>query len=131
MALNRIYVGEQIENRLRMMKARTGLTPNLICRMALCLSLSEPSVPDVNLYNDGQAREFNRYTLLGQWDGLFFALLRERLVRDGLDSDAHLEEQLRAHISRGVMLLAQRVKSLDDLTELIVEQQGMAPSAVG
>lgn len=130
MALNRIYVDEQIENRLRMMKSRTGLTPNLVCRLALCLSLSEKGTPDITLYSSSQAREFNRYTLLGEWDPLFLALLRERLVSDGLDPVAHLEEQLKAHISRGVMLLTQRVKQLEDLADLIVELPERLPESV-
>jgi DNA sulfur modification protein DndE len=33
MALNRIYVNEEVDQRLRTMKARTRLTPNLLCRL--------------------------------------------------------------------------------------------------
>ena len=100
MTLNRVFVGEEVDWRLRNLKARTGLRPNLLCRLGFCLSLAEPGIPDPELYSDGQAREFNRYTLTGQWDQFFFALLRERLVQDGLDSEIHLEEQFKAHLSR-------------------------------
>src|SRR5437660_4183279 len=103
MSLNRICVGQQVDVRLRNLKARTGLTPNLLCRLGFCLSLSEPGIPDPHLYSDGQIREFNRYTLTGQWDLFFFSLLRERLVEDGLDIEADLEAQFKAHLSRGVM----------------------------
>ncbi|MCI0488178.1 MAG: DndE family protein [Blastocatellia bacterium] len=68
-----------------------------------------------------QAREFNRYTLTGQWDSLFFALLRERLAQDGLDPEADLELQFKAHLSRGVLLLYQRLKSMADLAEGVAE----------
>ena len=119
MSFNRIYIGPQVDNRLRLLKGRTGLTPNLLCRLGFCLSLAEAGTPDPQLYNDGQAREFNRYTLTGQWDLFFFSLLRERLVEDELDPDLHLEEQFKAHVSRGVILLSQRVKSLADIAALI------------
>jgi len=119
--LNRIHVGEEVDWRLRNLKARTGLRPNLLCRLGLCLSLAEPGIPDPALYSDGQAREFNRYTLTGQWDQFFFALLRERLVRDGLDLEADLETQFKAHLSRGVLLLYQRLRKLEDLTCLVME----------
>src|SRR5262249_1096674 len=102
--LNRIYLSKEVDQRLRTLKARTGLTPNLICRLGFWLSLAEPGVPDIQLYSDGHGREFNHSTLTGQWDALFFALLRERLARDGLDLEADLEPQFKAHISRGVML---------------------------
>jgi DNA sulfur modification protein DndE len=116
---NRIYVGEQIDQRLRTLKARTGLAPNLLCRIGFCLSIEEPGTPDPALYSGGAMREFNRYTLTGAWDPLFFALLRERLSHDRVDVQENVEEQFVAHISRGVHLLSQRVKNLDDLAELI------------
>jgi DNA sulfur modification protein DndE len=121
MSLSRIYVGQQVDSRLRNLKARTGLTPNLVCRLGFCLSLAEPGVPDLELYADGQAREFNRYTLTGQWDAFFFALLRERLLQDRLEAEEHLEEQFKAHLCRGVMLFSQRVKTLGDLARLVRE----------
>lgn len=121
MPFSRLYVSEDIDNKLRVLKMRTGLTPNLICRMGFCLSLSEPGIPDVQLYSDTQAREFNRYTLTGQYDLFFFALLRERLSEDGLDTEASLESQFKAHLSRGVGLLYQRVKSIGDIALLIAD----------
>ncbi len=123
MTLNRIYVNEEVDQRLRIMKARTGLTPNLLCRLGFCLSLAEPGVPDPTLYPEGQAREFNRYTLIGQWDMLVFALLRERLAQDALDIETELEPQFKAHLNRGVMLLYQRLKNLEDLGTLVAEAQ--------
>ena len=126
MPLNRVYVNEQVDQRLRTLKARTGLTPNLLCRLGFCLSLEEPGVPDPQLYAHDQAREFNRYTLTGEWDTLFFALLRERLVADELDPEEQLEEQFKAHLSRGVLLLYQRLRNLEDLATLVADAQRRA-----
>ena len=123
MPFSRLYVSEDIDNKLRTLKIRTGLTPNLLCRMGFCLSLSEPGIPDVQLYSDTQAREFNRYTLTGQYDLFFFSLLRERLLEDGLDTEASLEPQFKAHLSRGVGLLYQRVKNLEDVSSVVFEAQ--------
>jgi len=123
MAFNRIYVGEDVDQRLRLLKARTGLTPNLLCRLGFCISLAEQGIPDPQLYAEGQVREFNRYTLTGQWDIFFFALLRERLVEDGLDPETDLEAYFKAHLSRGVLMLQQRLKSLEDLADLVAEAQ--------
>lgn len=123
MAFNRIYVGEDVDQRLRNLKARTGLTPNLLCRLGFCLSLAEPGTPDSELYNNGQVREFNRYTLTGQWDAFFFALLKERLTQDGLDPERELEAQFKAHLSRGVLMLYQRLKNLEDLADIVQEAQ--------
>jgi len=117
--LNRIYVGEKVALRLTQLKSKTGLTPNLLCRIGLCLSLEEPGIPDPDLYNDETAREFNRYTLTGPWDEFFFALLRERMVQDGLDVEEDLEEQFLAHLSRGVLNLYSRIDEVEDIADLV------------
>jgi len=103
------------------------MNANLMCRIGLCLSLAEPGIPDPTLYPEGQAREFNRYTLTGQWDTFFFALVRERLRSDGLDPEADLESQFGAHMNRGISLLPQRVKCLEDVAGLVaaVRQRAM------
>ena len=37
---------------LSMLKARTGLTPNISARFAICLSLKDRSVPNPDEYNE-------------------------------------------------------------------------------
>ncbi len=123
MSLNRIYVSKEVDQSLRTLKARTGLTPNLLCRLGFCLSLAEPETPNPDLYSDAQGREFNRYTLTGQWDLLFFSILKERLTQDGLEPETALEAQFKAHLSRGVLLLSRRLKSLADVSRLVDDAQ--------
>ena len=120
MQLTRIRVAEAADKRLRYLKAKTGLTPNLLCRFGFCLSIREPGIPNLDDYQESSSREFNRYTLTGPWDSLFIALLKERCHNDGL-SDENLEDQFKAHINRGVLLLGQRVKSLEDINRLVQE----------
>jgi DNA sulfur modification protein DndE len=85
--------------------------------MGFCLSLEEPKVPNPNEFAE-EEREFNRYTLLGEYDALYIALLRQRLYHDGLDMD-ELEDYFRAHLNRGIALLQQRVRSVADLATLV------------
>ena len=104
--------------KIRTLKGRTGLTPNVLCRFALALSLRDPGIPDPSSYpTDGM--EFNRYTLMGPHEALLLALVRNRCWKDGLDPDVELAEQLRAHINRGVSVLYPRLRSLQDLGELV------------
>lgn len=118
MSFNRIRISKSATIRLSMLKGRTGLTPNILCRIGLCLSLSDPSMPNPENYDeDGQ--EFNRYTLTGEWDKFFIALLKERLLKDGLDLDKDLLTQFRAHLNRGAITLFDKVKNLCDLYELL------------
>lgn len=101
-----------------MLKGRTGLTPNILCRIGLCLSLSDPSIPDPQSY-DETGQEFNRYTLTGEMDIFFIALIKERLIHDGLDPDKDLILQFKAHLNRGAISLFDKVKHLGDLYALL------------
>jgi DNA sulfur modification protein DndE len=101
-----------------MLKGRTGLTPNILCRIGLCLSLSDPSIPDPLVYDEG-GQEFNRYTLTGEWDTFFIALIKERLLQDGLDVEQDLLPQFKAHLNRGAIELFDKVKGLADLVHLL------------
>lgn len=122
MKLTRLRVCQEVDQRLMNLKARTGLTPNLLCRIGFCLSLNDSSVPDPAAYPPDSDRELNRYTLTGEWDSLFVALLRERCAYDGLDLQTALEDQFRAHVNRGVLMLYNRVKHLGDLDRLMQER---------
>ena len=119
MKLNRIHVSEDSRNKLRILKGRTGLLPNVLCRLGLSLSLMEPGIPKPEDYStDGS--EFNRYTLIGEWDPLIVALLKERCAADGLPlDDESLVKQFRAHLNRGVELLYARVRGVSDLVGLL------------
>ena len=122
MKLNRINVSADSRNKLSILKGRTGLLPNVLCRLGLSLSLMESGIPKPEDYpTDGS--EFNRYTLMGEWDPLIVALLKERCAADGLplDNDS-LVKQFRAHLNRGVELLYARVRGVSDLVELLPQK---------
>ncbi|MFI5422341.1 MAG: DndE family protein [Nitrososphaerales archaeon] len=66
MSFNKLHVSGKATAYFPMLKGRTGLTPNILCRMALCLSIADPSMPNPKL-EDEKGQEFSRYTLLGEW----------------------------------------------------------------
>lgn len=113
--IQRVRFSTEADNRLRMLKARTGLTPNIICRLGLCLSIEEPGDPRSDS-SDLSQREINRYTLLGEYDPLFVALLANRHPQ--VKEDAELGRMFVDHIHRGITLLANRLKSPASLAEL-------------
>lgn len=117
LTLQRIPFTVEADNRLRILKGRTGITPNILCRIGFCLSLEEPGIPVDLPGNFKTGREINRYTLLGKYDQIFVALLATRLVNDGI-SLTGINRMFLAHINRGVEMLAARLKSVADLAHL-------------
>ncbi|NWJ46935.1 MAG: DndE family protein [Chloroflexi bacterium] len=112
----KVYLSREVSSRLSLLASRLGMLPNLICRIGFCLSLEEPTIPDPRQFSgDKDGKEFNRYTLTGDWELLFNSLLKQRLAKDGLDPIADFDDQFSAHLGRGVLLLYDRVKSLKEL----------------
>lgn len=107
-------------SRLRSLQQRTGLTPNLLCRIAVMLSLEAGPIGTVRAPDD-KGREFNSYTLTGELTGVIGAMVRFVEESEGggepLPND-ELVHRFAAHIHRGVGLLSVRAKSPADILRL-------------
>lgn len=118
MKFKRIKLSESSTNKLRTFKGRTGLTPNIACRLALSLSLNEKNIPPTELYSDDSGQEINRYTFLGEHELILLSLFIQWCSENNI-SPKEQYEYLMAHINRGIELLLNRVKGLEDLVQLI------------
>ena len=114
LTLQRIPFTTEADNRLRLLKSRTGITPNILCRLGFCLSLEEVGVPKPLPEDYKQGREINRYTLLGKDDLIYVSLLLVRLQRDKISLEK-VDDMFLAHVNRGIELLSARVKTTSDL----------------
>lgn len=121
MNFRRMRFTPDVSQRLGTLKARTGITPNILCRIGFCMSVDTPSKPDPSEFDELGDREIDRPVLLGSHDELFVAMIRERCHQDGIDAsdDDAVYEHFRAHMHRGVHLVYKRVKSLPDMIHLM------------
>nr|WP_035534527.1 DNA sulfur modification protein DndE [Hyphomonas oceanitis] len=118
MHISKFKVSLEATGRLRVLRQRAGLTPNLLCRMAMSTSFEMGKVGPAPDVEEGQ--EFNAYTLFGGDQPIYTTLLRMVETEDGEDvSDRELIRRLRAHIDRGLTALSVRVKSPGDAARLL------------
>ena len=117
----RLRFGREASARLDVMKHKTGITPNILARIGFCMSLKDPTIPDLADYMPDSEREIDRHTLTGQHDLLFVTLLKRRCQRDGF-SEADLMDQFKAHMNRGVLLLDKRLRTIHDFALLLPPQ---------
>ena len=115
---SRIHTSQRSRGILSNLKIKTGLGPNILSRFGICLSLKDPSVPNPQEF-DELGTEFLPLVLFGEHEKLFLALMIDRLHRDGLDPEKHLNIMLRAHPNRGVYSLVARIHSLSAINEMI------------
>lgn len=116
--LSRVRIDGDVTYKLNNLGRSTGLTPNYLARISLTYSLGEQQPPSVEEY-DTEGKEFNRYTLLGDNDSLYIALVKKRMLNEGRDPDSQLEEYFLAHLNRGIETLSGRINDLSDLYEIM------------
>ena len=116
---------------LARLKSKTGLTPNILARFALCLSLKDPSIPNPDEF-DENGSEFYPATLFGEHEQMYLALILDRLNHDKLDPEAtinkkseenFLQRMTRAHINRGVIALKPRINDVSNFYELVKDEK--------
>lgn len=118
MKLNRITLSETSTRRLTTFKSRTGLTPNIGCRLALGLSLSQQKVPSLELHVDETGQTINRYTLLGEHELILLSLFKQWCHEHDI-SESEYEPYFIAHINQGVEMLINRIRGIQDFTNLL------------
>jgi DNA sulfur modification protein DndE len=120
MQYNKLNASTDATSRMRSLQQRTGLTPNLLCRIAAMMSLEEGPVGTIRAPDD-KGKEFNSYTLTGELTGIFGAMVRFVEEDEGFSEplpNDELVERFAAHIHRGIGLLSVRAKSPADIARL-------------
>jgi DNA sulfur modification protein DndE len=107
MQFSKLRISSEATSKLRYLKQHTGLTPNLLCRAAAMLSMEEGPIGTQGA-PDEDGSEFNAYTLTGEYEVLFTALLRfvEEPTSDESLTNEELVDRFRGHIHRGVGTLS-------------------------
>ena len=115
--LGRLKMSHRSQNLLALIKSKTGLTANVAGRFALCLSISDGSIPNPEEYDSGGS-EMHPAVIYGDYEDVFFALMTLRLDKDGIDAEQHMNSMIRAHFNRGVIALFARVKNLQGVVRM-------------
>ena len=111
-----------LEDQLIRLKTRTGIDQwNILCRWAFCLSLQEPTPPTpIDIPADRNV-EMTWHVFGGECHELYLAVLKERCIRDGVDTAAEsLNRQFRLHVHRGISYLVtpNKIRGISDLVRL-------------
>ena len=96
-----------------------GLRRNIICRMALGLSLNEKNPPAI-IDDDSMGQEFNKPTILGTDEGMF-SILTSQHYGKRISEEEMFSKYMRAEISFGIHLLYERYKALNSPIQFFEE----------
>lgn len=126
MIVKQIKLSNVSKDRLARLKGKTGIKNwNVICRWALCYSLSEKTMPtDVPIVTDSNV-EMSWYTFGGEYSDIYDALMISWCKNMGLATNKEtLSKYFKLHLERGIAHLSGTnfIKSLDDLINLAIEE---------
>ena len=122
MKFNLITVSTRSTRILSDLRIKTGLTPNISARFAICMSLKDRSVPNPDEFNRGGSK-LEPDVLFGKHEQIYLALMLNRLKTDRLDPELYLNEHTRAHLNRGMIALHKRIKNLSSFNKLVKEER--------
>lgn len=121
MQITKLKISEDASSKLRSLRNKTSLTPNLLCRMALATSLEMGALrtDEIGSANE-RGQEFNAYTLFGADQAVLISMMRLVEFDGKLEkSPADAISRICGHIDRGVSQLAVRIKSPADAAQLL------------
>ncbi|WP_243387442.1 DndE family protein [Bacillus kexueae] len=99
----RIKTSKQTQDILKDLQSSTNLTPNILGRLAISLSLLLDE-PIEQFESDTNGLEFNRNTLTGNQDVVFKVLIAQQLGRNITDEE-YFPTLIKKHLDRGAKLL--------------------------
>lgn len=109
MILKTIRLSNQAKDQLSRLKGKTGIQNwNVLCRWALCISLSEDTIPsDKNSPTLDSNVEMSWHVFGGEYHEVYEALIRQRCLNDGLGEDPKtLAKYFILHLHRGISYLS-------------------------
>ena len=117
-----LKLSDRSSNEISTIKRNTKIeTMNIICRWALTVSLSSDLPPPPLAKEDKILREIDWKIFAGDYEHLIMALLKDRLFQEKIEiTNDSLNDQLRAHVQRGLSLIAsqKKIRSIADFAEL-------------
>jgi DNA sulfur modification protein DndE len=103
----RLKTSKETGERLVALQATTGLSWNILSRLALSLSLRDPSIPD--LVENKSGVEIHRNAMTGENDYIYKALIRQHAQRN-ISDEEYFPDLFNAHLERGIILLENEYK---------------------
>lgn len=100
----RLRTTKYTSDKLRQLQSTTNITPNILARMAVSMSLNQEGIPEIPKAEAG-GLEFNRNTLTGEYDFIYKAMVTQHANKEVSDDD-YFPNLFNAHLERGIRLLA-------------------------
>ena len=107
--IHRLRLSTRTSNLLKELQDQTLLTPNVLGRLAVGISLTMEGDPDTSNFHNNRGLEINRQTFTGDYDFIYKALIAQHRGRSVTDEE-YFPELFNAHLERGISVLQNEYK---------------------
>ncbi len=122
--IKQVKISKQSKDHLSRLKGKTGIKNwNILCRWALCYSLSEYTLPTDLPFNNEEGVEMSWITFSGEYYEIYYALIKAWCKKMNLDTDeATVQKYFRLNLERGIAHLCGTgfIKSIEDLLQIAI-----------
>ncbi len=113
----RLKTSKQTGERLVALQGATGLTWNILSRIAVSLSLNIPTMP--KLVENKSGVDIHRNAMTGENDYIYKALIRQHAKRN-ISDEEFFPDLFNAHLERGIELLNNEYKHAGNYEKLLL-----------
>lgn len=113
----RLKTSENTGELLKSLQSSTGLTWNVISRIAVAMSLKDPNIPPPVENSSGV--EINRNTMTGEFDYVYKALIRQH-AKKHISDEEYYPDYFNRHLERGILLLEGEYRLAGNYDKLLI-----------
>jgi DNA sulfur modification protein DndE len=114
----RLKTSKATQEILLELKEKTNITPNILARIAIALSLKNPT-PLKDIEYDSSGLELPRHVLTGKYDAIFKALIVQYEGRE-LTDEEYFPKYVKLHLERGAKMLLNEYKYAGNYEKFIL-----------
>lgn len=112
--IHKLKISSKSEEILSEIKTKFSITPNILSRIAVSLSLKKSRVTNSEIKKevikiDSQGLEFQRYTLTGE-NEIYYKIMMEQFCQSNLKDDEFFPYHFKFHLERGLPLLKSEIQ---------------------
>ncbi|MEX3623296.1 DNA sulfur modification protein DndE [Viridibacillus arvi] len=113
----RLKTSQNTGELLKKLNSSTNLSWNILSRIAVSLSLNDPTMPE--LVEDKNGVDINRNTMTGEYDYIYKAMITQHAGRV-LAEEEYFPNLFNAHLERGIQILDGEYEHAGNYEKLLI-----------
>ncbi|MCY8101189.1 DndE family protein [Bacillus haynesii] len=114
----RLKTSKYTAEKLKQLQGATGLTPNILARIAVSLALRQPETPTEHVL-DINGLDFNRSTLTGEHDFIYKALITQHFGQE-ISDEEYFPNLFNSYLEHGIRVLANEYQHAGNYEKLVI-----------